>query len=74
MYLPEDGKIRLPFSALPGLGDNAAANIISAREESPFFSVEDLQIRGKVTKGVIEILKRNHVLDDLSETNQLSFF
>lgn len=74
MYLPEDGKIRLPFSALPGLGDNAAANIISAREECPFFSVEDLQIRGKVSKSVIEILKRNHVLDSLSETNQLSFF
>ncbi len=74
MYLPEDGKIRLPFSALPGLGENAAANIISAREESPFFSVEDLQIRGKVSKSVIEILKRNGVLDDLSETAQLSFF
>ena len=74
MYLPEDGKIRLPFSALPGLGENAAANIISAREESPFFSIEDLQIRGKVTKGVIEILKRNNVLDGLSETAQLSFF
>ena len=74
MYLPEDGKIRLPFSALPGLGENAAANIISAREEAPFFSIEDLQIRGKVTKGVIEILKRNNVLDGLSETAQLSFF
>ncbi len=74
MYLPEDGKIRLPFSALPGLGDNAAANIISAREEAPFCSIEDLQIRGKVSKSVIEILKRNHVLDSLSDTNQLSFF
>ncbi len=74
MFLPENGKIRMPFSALSGLGENAAANIIAAREEAPFFSIEDLQIRGKVSKSVIDILKRNHVLDDLSETDQLSFF
>lgn len=74
MYLPEDGKIRLPFSALTGLGDNAAAKIIEAREKCQFSSIEDLQIRGKLSKGVIEILRINHVLDDLSETDQLSFF
>ncbi|MBQ7292777.1 MAG: PolC-type DNA polymerase III, partial [Clostridia bacterium] len=74
MFLPENGKIRLPFSALTKLGDNAAANIISAREEAPFSSVEDLQTRAKLSKSVIDILKRNNVLDDLSETNQLSFF
>ena len=74
MFLPEDGGIRMPFSALPGLGENAAANIIAAREECPFSSIEDLQIRGKVSKTVIEILKKNHVLDGLNETNQLSFF
>jgi DNA polymerase-3 subunit alpha (Gram-positive type) len=74
MYLPEDGKIRLPFSALPGLGDNAAANIIAAREEASFCSIEDLQIRAKLSKGVIDILKRNNVLDTLSDTSQLSFF
>ena len=74
MFLPEDGNIRMPFSALTGLGENAAANIIAAREECPFSSIEDLQIRGKVTKSVIETLKKNRVLDGLSETNQLSFF
>ncbi len=74
MFLPENGGIRLPFSSLPGLGENAAANIIKAREESPFFSVEDLQIRGKVSKSVIELLRKNDVLSGLSETDQLSFF
>ena len=71
-YLPEDGKIRMPFSALPGLGENAAANIVAAREEEPFFSVEDLQTRAKLTKAVIEILRRNHVLDNLDETDQMT--
>ena len=74
MFLPENGKIRMPFSALSGLGENAAANIIAAREESPFFSIEDLQVRSKLSKSVIDTLKENGVLDGLSETDQLSFF
>ena len=73
-FVPENGAIRMPFSALAGLGENAAANIIAAREEEPIFSVEDLQIRAKLSKTVIEILRKNKVLDGLDETDQLSFF
>jgi DNA polymerase-3 subunit alpha (Gram-positive type) len=73
-FLPENGAIRMPFSALAGLGENAAANIVAARDEEPFFSVEDLQIRAKLTKSVIEVLRNNKVLEGLDETNQLSFF
>ena len=64
----------MPFSALAGLGENAAANIVAAREEEPFFSIEDLQIRAKLTKTVVEILRTNKVLEGLDETDQLSFF
>ncbi len=71
-YLPEDGKIRLPFSALAGLGENAAANIIAARDEEAFFSVEDLQIRAKLTRAIIDLLRANHVLDNLNETDQMT--
>ncbi|MBE6592998.1 MAG: PolC-type DNA polymerase III [Ruminococcaceae bacterium] len=73
-FQPENGAIRMPFSALAGLGDNAAANIVKARDEEKFFSVEDLQTRAKLTKSVIEILRKNHALDNLSETDQLSLF
>ncbi len=73
-FVPENGAIRMPFSALPGLGDNAALNIIAAREEEKFFSVDDLRIRAKLTKSVIEILRKNRVLDNLNETDQLTFF
>ncbi len=73
-FLPENGGIRMPFSALGGLGENAALNIIAARNESPFFSVEDLQIRAKISKSLIEILRKNHILDGLNETDQLSMF
>ncbi len=72
-FLPEGGKIRLPFSSLAGLGENAALNIIKAREEAEFFSVEDLRIRAKLTKAVIQILRDAGVLDELDETDQLTF-
>ena len=49
----------MPFSSLPGLGETAADSIIKAREEEQFFSVEDLQIRAKLSKSVIEILRVN---------------
>ena len=73
-FYPENGAIRMPFSALPGLGETAAINIIQARKEEKFFSVDDLRIRAKLTKSVIEILRKNGVLDNLSETDQLTFF
>jgi DNA polymerase-3 subunit alpha (Gram-positive type) len=73
-YVPENGAIRLPFSSLPGLGDNAADNIENARNEEPFFSIEDLATRAKLSKSVIEILRRNGALDGVNETDQLSFF
>ena len=39
---------------LPGLGTNAAFNIVKAREEGEFLSKEDLQQRGKVSKTILE--------------------
>ena len=74
VFQPENGGLRMPFSALGGLGDNAAANIVSAREEEPFFSIEDLQKRAKLSKSVIEILRINGALDNLDETDQLTMF
>jgi len=73
-FLPENGKIRMPFNSLVGLGDTAAEKIIEARDKYEIFSVEDLRERTGISKSVIEILRRNHVLDDLSETNQFSLF
>ena len=64
--------MRMPFSSLPGLGENAAASIIQAREQEPFFSVEDLQMRAKLSKSVIEILRTNGALDNVDETDQLT--
>lgn len=74
-YRPEGDKaIRLPFSALGGLGENAAEHIVEARTAEPFFSIEDLQVRAKLNKSVIENMRRNGVLDHLTETDQISMF
>ena len=73
-FLPENGKIRLPFSCLPGLGDTAAVKIAEACKGTKIFSVEELSQKAKISKAVIEILQQNGVLDGLSETNQISMF
>ena len=73
-FLPENGKIRMPFNSLAGLGDKAAEKIIEARDSYEIYSVEDLRERTGISKAVIELLRRNHVLDGLSETNQFSMF
>jgi len=69
----KDG-IRPPFVALPGLGGAAAQNIAEARKQGEFLSIDDLRIRGKVGKGVLEILQNHGCLEGLPESNQLSFF
>ncbi|MBE6579991.1 MAG: PolC-type DNA polymerase III [Ruminococcaceae bacterium] len=73
-FLPENGAIRMPFSALGGVGENAAESIVAARNEEPFFSIEDLQIRAGLNKSVVETLRQAGVLDGINETDQLSFF
>lgn len=69
-----DGKILLPINAFQGVGDAAAKNIMDAREEGEFMSVEDLKQRAKLTKTVIETLGANGCLDGLPQTSQLSLF
>ncbi len=73
-YVPEDGKIRLPFNSLGGLGENAAKAIAEARDSGEIFSIEELRVKAKLTKSVIEVLSKNGALEGLSETNQITFF
>ena len=73
-FLPENGKIRIPFNALSGLGDTAAQKIVEVRDKGDLFSIEELRQRAGLTKSVIDILRRNGVLDSLSETNQFTLF
>lgn len=73
-YVPEDGKIRLPFDSLPGVGSAAAESIVNARENCDIFSIDDLKRESGMSKSVQEILERNNALAGMSRTNQLSMF
>lgn len=73
-YLPENGKIRMPFNSLPGLGDTAAEKIASVRDSEDIFSIQQLREKSGISKSIVELLRRNGVLKGLTETNQLSLF
>ncbi len=73
-FLLEDGKIRCPFTSLPGLGESAAIPIVEARKDGPFLSVEDLRNRGRVGTAVIEMLRAHGALEGMTESNQMSMF
>ena len=75
-YVIEDGKIRLPFSAIAGCGGAAAQSLEAARNDGggEFLSVEDLQIRSGVSKSIITALEEGGALSSLPKTTQLSFF
>lgn len=74
MFKVEDGKIRLPFSSLPGVGGAAADSLAETGKHTEYLSIEDMQIKTKVTKAVIETLKDVGVLNDLPESSQMSLF
>ena len=73
-FVPENGKIRLPFACLPGLGGAAAENIMNAMQSGSVFSVDELKTKGKVSKSVLDLLEKNGALRGMSKTNQISMF
>ncbi len=76
VYYIEDGKIRMPFSALSGVGENAAKGIAEGIEKygTSFVSVDDFQTKTGASSAVVAALREIGALDDLPETAQISFF
>ena len=73
--IDEDGKsLILPFKTIDGLGSTAANMIIEQRKDKPYYSIEDLQNRGKVNNTTLTKLRLLGVLNGLPETSQLSLF
>lgn len=73
-YLPENGKMRLPFGALSGVGEKAAYSIYEAAQKGDFVSREDFQIEAGVSKTIIQNLSELGAMNDLPDTNQISMF
>ncbi len=73
-YVPENGKMRLPFSALSGVGERAAYSLYEAARRGNFISKEEFQSEAGVSKSVIQDLDALGVLSSLPDTNQISMF
>ncbi len=73
-YLPEDGKMRLPFGALSGVGEKAAYSIYEAAVKGDYISKEDFAASAGVSKTIMEKLSDLGALSDLPDTNQMSLF
>lgn len=74
MFKVEDGKIRLPFSTIPGLGESAAISLAESGKVNTYLSIEEMQIKTKVSKSIIESLKNIGALEGLPESSQMSLF
>lgn len=74
-FIVEDGKIRLPFVSLQGVGDSAAENLYEAGQSGEsFISIDEVQARAKVSSAVIEALRGAGSLEGMPESSQVSLF
>ena len=71
----EDGKVRLPFSSLKGLGGAAADALekVTIHGEE-YISVEELQQASGVGSSILDRLRQVGALGDLPESSQVSVF
>ena len=63
----EDGNLRMPFTALDGLGESVACDIVSKRNEKPFTSKEDISHRTRINQTQFEELDIMHSFGSLPE-------
>ncbi len=73
-FIMESEGIRPPLSSIPGLGEVAAQSIVDARKDGKFMSIDDLRIRSKAGKSVIEMLTNAGCLQGMTQSNQMSLF
>lgn len=76
VYQIEEGEIRLAFSSIKGLGENAAKNLQNARDDGDgkYISIDDLQKRSGISSSVVTALQEVGTLDGMPQSSQMSFF
>ena len=74
-FVEENGAIRPPLNAINGVSDAVGQAIVEARKNGgPFISSEDLMRRAKIGKSIVDKLKEYDVLEEIPDTNQITFF
>ena len=65
----------MPFSALSGVGENAAIGLAKAREGvDTFVCVDDFAAKAGASSAVIDALRQVGALDGMPESRQISLF
>ena len=72
--MESDHEIRPPLNSIPGLGTVAAEGIDEAKKDGKFMSIDDMKIRSKIGKSVVELLEKVGCLKGMSQSNQMSLF
>lgn len=73
-FLPENGKVRLPFTSLVGVGASASERICDALASGRATTVEELENEPGVGRSVVELLRQYGCLEGMPESNQLTLF
>ena len=78
-FLVEDEGLRIPFSAINGLGPVDAENLYNAAQEEikkddEFMCIDEVQSKAKIGRVAMDIMREAGLFDGMSESNQLSLF
>ena len=73
-FVIHDKSLLPPLAALDGVGSTAAKNIVEARKDGDFTSVDDLKKRTGISKTVIETLREHGCLAGMNESDQMELF
>lgn len=73
-FIIKGNSLLMSFSSIQGVSLLAASNIIAARKDGKFSSIDDLRNRAGINKTCIAALKAQGCLNDLEESNQISLF
>ncbi|MBQ3122708.1 MAG: PolC-type DNA polymerase III [Firmicutes bacterium] len=73
-FMVKDGKVLLPYVALPGVGESAAKQFFEENEKKPYETIEEAQSRSGINKTALEAMKNHGIFKGMPETDQLSLF
>ncbi|NTU77287.1 MAG: PolC-type DNA polymerase III, partial [Alphaproteobacteria bacterium] len=73
-FLIEDGAIRPPFNAIPGLGTNAAIMMVENRKGKVFHTIEEFRTVTKANSAVVTAMEKCGCFEGMEKTAQISLF